>query len=274
MELFKKSKALDAARVGDTKRLGELLDAGVSPDAKKSGDTLLWISIEHNRPESVKLLLERGAKAGLEFNVGWTVLHKAASMGNVGIAALLLEKNPALLHATSRKQKNTALHLAAESGHVEFVADMLKRGLDPQQKNVDGHTALTLARFKNQSGVVELLKPLMPGYVPPAPPAPPPAEGWNKLSGEKIAHVAVETAIGYRLTEIFDFRSRERIRIVHNLETKRDQMETTPFDSITDQKTLQDAFNALTERGGTADASSIHGGLSKPAKLPPPAGSQ
>jgi len=46
-----------------------------------------------------------------------------------------------------------------------------------------------------------------------------PGESWALMSKTSIAHVTSSAAIGRKLTEIFDFASRERVQITENLKT-------------------------------------------------------
>ncbi len=52
----------EAARNGGTEQLAGLLDAGLSPNLATAGrDTLLMLAAKHAHPDTVRLLLDRGA---------------------------------------------------------------------------------------------------------------------------------------------------------------------------------------------------------------------
>ena len=51
----------------------------------------------------------------------------------------------------------TALMRAAESGHIEIVQALLAADADVHEKNIDGYTALDIARLFNQTKTVSLL---------------------------------------------------------------------------------------------------------------------
>ena len=53
---------------------------------------------------------------------------------------------------------NTALMLAASSGHTEVVRFLLIRGADPFLSNKRGHTALSLALGRGDSAIANLLR--------------------------------------------------------------------------------------------------------------------
>ncbi|KGN30880.1 ankyrin [Knoellia sinensis KCTC 19936] len=58
--------ALDLARAGETEQLAEFLDHGLPVDAtSESGDSLLMLAAYHDRPDTVSMLLSRGADPDL-----------------------------------------------------------------------------------------------------------------------------------------------------------------------------------------------------------------
>ncbi|MEI2808899.1 MAG: ankyrin repeat domain-containing protein [Nocardioides sp.] len=60
------SLALDLARAGETEQLEEFLDHGVPVNAvSESGDSLLMLAAYHDRPDTVNMLLVRGADPDL-----------------------------------------------------------------------------------------------------------------------------------------------------------------------------------------------------------------
>lgn len=54
--------ALDLARAGSTDELAEFLDHGLPVEvADENGNTLLMLAAYHDRPDTVRMLLQRGA---------------------------------------------------------------------------------------------------------------------------------------------------------------------------------------------------------------------
>ncbi len=274
MVMFKKSKLRSAIERGDATGVKEMRDLGVNPNyADQYARSFLWYAINHGNRDAVELLIGKGATVDAEIRYDGTLLHMAARKGSVEIATMLLEKTPALLQLKD-KTGNTALHEAAAYGYPEFVDFMIRKGLDPNQKNFENRTALSLAQKASQTEVAELLKPYAPVRTPvetaladteqtppPAalPPAPAQEDPWKKLPGERIARIAVEEAIGYRITEIFNFSAREKTTLYHNLDTKSETVETRGFSDLGDRSTLETALAELQKRGGRSDVSSISG---------------
>lgn len=269
--MFKKSKLHSAISDGDITRMKEVLAQGVDPDYEDDyGRSFLWFAVNRGNLAAVQTLVEAGAAVTTANKYNGTVLQVAARKGSVEIASYLLDKNPKLLEARDR-DGNTALHTAAESGYPDLVAFLIEKGLDANTKNFNNRSPLSLAQKNNHHEVADLLKPYAPArmrLVPapesesgPAPAEEPPAlaDEWRKLPGERIAHVAVEEAIGYRITEIFNFSAREKTTLYRNLESNAETVETRSFDAMGDKGPIEQALEELRKRGGLSEPSSVTG---------------
>ena len=269
--MFKKSKLHTAITDGDIARMKEVLAQGVDPDHEDDyGRSFLWFAVNRGNLAAVQTLVEAGAAVTVANKYNGTVLQVAARKGSVEIASYLLEKNPKLLEQRDR-EGNTALHTAAESGYPDLVAFLIEKGLDANAKNFNNRSPLSLAQKNNHHEVADLLKPYAPARMrlvsaldPEAPSAPaaevaPLSDAWRKLPGERIAHVAVEEAIGYRITEIFNFSAREKTTLYRNLESNAETVETRGFDAIGDKAPIEQALEELRKRGGVSEPSSVTG---------------
>ena len=266
---FKYSKICRAIEAGDIEKVTELLDKGVDPnltDEWNSNGSLLKRAIQSRQKEAVILLIERGAR-GDEKTWEGSYLHIAAETGHLESAQFLLEKYPELIKHTNRKGQ-TPLHTAAYSGHAEIAALLVAKGANPDAKDYDGRTALYHAASHGHKEAEEVLLPvtkkatmILSSFEPRH------DEEWKMLSPEKVARITFEQEIGYRITDIFNFKARDRIRIVQNMQTKNETAETKSFDELPDRTALEEALAELNKRGGKADPSSV-GGLQK-NRMPP-----
>ncbi len=274
---FKKSRMESAIDDGNVRDVEKLLDLGVSPDLRIDwyGPCLIF-AIEKGNRDIAKLLMERGADTSPENDYMRMALHKAAAKGSIEIVELLVKAHPAFLKVKSH-EGNTPLHIAAMYGHAEVVAFLLKQGADPAEKNFENRTAYFLAQKHYYRDVMDILPPPkkpdpLTAPVMEIPKAPAqsqilPPSPWKKLSDDKIAYVSTDTGIGYRITEIFNFRSRERIRIVHNLDTKSEAVETKNFDDIAETTVLEEALLQLQKLGGKPSRPSVSRIDKKPPSL-------
>jgi hypothetical protein len=87
------------------------------------------------------------------------------------------------------------------------------------------------------------------------------SEAWVRMGNKAIAHVGVYPEAGRRLTDIFNFESRQHVLVNENLKT-RIELSTQPvsFDSLP-QATLEKALEEFTKAGGTADADFVLRGV-------------
>jgi len=270
MVFFGRVRMTEAISHAANAEVKDLLDKGVDPNIiDGEGHSFLWHAVYHGNRDAAKLLVDKGATVDAPDGGHGTLLHDAARNGSVEICQMLLDKNPDLLKKKN-SSGNTALHVAAERGHEDAIRFLVAQGLSTTEKNYNNRTPLYIAQQNRQEDAAALLRSLMPAPAPVAIPAAaeisaatPDESPWKKLPGERIARVTDEPAIGYRITEIFNFAARERTTLYQNLETKSETVETRSFDQIGDKPALEQALNELRLRGGQSDASSLNA-LGKP----------
>ncbi len=106
------------AREGAAEKLGEFLDAGLSPDlTDDTGATLLVVAAESTCPGVVRVLLDHGADHGRVDDRGRTALAAAASAQDQWSVRLLLAAG-----ADPRAGSPSALEAARSSGSPEVLA--------------------------------------------------------------------------------------------------------------------------------------------------------
>ena len=126
-----KSAIVYAAARGDTEIVTRLLDKGINPNTQYGNDltVLMWAAgFSNDVPESegeqtVRVLLDHGAKVNERDNRGWTALTIAAERGHLGVVKLLLAER-ADQHLRAKNGK-TAYAVARQSGH-NAIAKLLK----------------------------------------------------------------------------------------------------------------------------------------------------
>ncbi|KAJ8559107.1 hypothetical protein ON010_g8342 [Phytophthora cinnamomi] len=147
-----------AAQAGNLEMVQLLLVEGAQVDAATpNGFTPLLLAASEDHPNAVQQLLMKGADAEAYIKrSGFTALLVAAFHNRADVVRHLVKKR-VNLEARSA-DGSTALHLAAEKGHVAVVQLLLAGGSDPNATiQRDGSTALHKAAFMNQTAVVWLL---------------------------------------------------------------------------------------------------------------------
>jgi len=154
----------DAATLGRTERLGEILDA--RPDLidaiATDGFAPLQLASFFGRSDAVRLLLDRGAApAAISHNeMAVHALNAAAAGAHSDIAALLLDAG-ADPDATQHRGW-TPLMSAAANGDDTTVDLLLAHGADATARSEDGMDAATLADERGHPVLAERLRTLSP----------------------------------------------------------------------------------------------------------------
>lgn len=147
----------DLAARGDVERLAERLDEDpdLIADRNDLDKTPLHYAATYGKPESIELLLMRGADPNAADRTGMTPLHCAATLNRVREAELLLGAGGRI--DARDAFGDTPLHTAAMHGQMGFVEFLLARGADPNVKNNEGLTPAELARRHRKADVADRL---------------------------------------------------------------------------------------------------------------------
>ncbi|XP_052256426.1 ankyrin-3-like [Dreissena polymorpha] len=135
-----------AAMKGHTSVVKALLMKGTPVDSRtREGYTALHLATEFCKPQSVQLLLGYGAQVEAKGGKALeTPLHIAARTKEGEKCAEMLLKSGADVNAT-KQNGETALHVAARSGQLHVLADLLEDGADPTAFSQAGETPLHMA---------------------------------------------------------------------------------------------------------------------------------
>jgi ankyrin repeat protein len=127
---------LQSAEVGNLTEVRDIIDAGVSPNARDTaGMTPLMMAAIHNHGPVVELLLTRGAQVNAQTRTGWTALICAAWNGHPNIVRRLLESgaDPALLDRTGRTALQYATLRAADPANRSSGNAAALPAVDPRR---------------------------------------------------------------------------------------------------------------------------------------------
>lgn len=132
------------------------------------GYTPLIEAVREDAADSVKVLLDAGAKVNAKDDIGQTALMYASGVYDhlsyacagghcVDIVKILLAFK-ADVNVKDNYQGNTALISAAKNGNAEIAKLLIEAGADVNLANNDGNTPLKYAEENGHTEIVELLK--------------------------------------------------------------------------------------------------------------------
>jgi hypothetical protein len=149
----------DAAEAGDTAKLQQLIDSGVSPDQVRPEDdaTPLHLAVFGGHMEAAELLIKDGANVNAHTTAGYTPLHLAALKGDADIAQFLIDKGAEINPVSADGE--TALHLAAMAGSTGVAQVLLNAGADPAVRDFQGRTAADIATSHGNQTLAKALAP-------------------------------------------------------------------------------------------------------------------
>jgi len=128
-----------------------------------TSSTLLYLASSEDKPELVKILLEKGAKVDLCYGTDPTPLYLACQKGRLS-SVKLLDEHKADWQARFKGQF-TPLYVASRNGHTNIVRYALTiPGIDIDATDDDGSTSLYVACQNGHDGVVNVL--LCAGALP------------------------------------------------------------------------------------------------------------
>jgi len=229
-------------------------------------------AIKLNETKIAMLLLEKGAKEQAHERL----LHMTALNGNLELAAELV----ALGHDVNQRddERMTPLHYAAQKNNAAILHFLLANGADKALKDKHGRTALSLAQQYALKENIDLLqgnapaiepvkrKPVVLAPVEPPKPMPAPAatgndplfddESWKLAGKGKLIHINFYPELGRRMTEIFNFESRERTIISENLHLRTEAINGQSFDKL-NEETLSKALEEFRKLGGQVDENKV-----------------
>ncbi|MBP0029761.1 ankyrin repeat domain-containing protein [Roseofilum sp. Guam] len=169
-----------------------LLAEGADINVQAKGVSALNIAVWEKHEEIALFLIHQGADFLVQSQEGDTLLMRAARMGSLALVQLLLSKgmdvnarngdSTALIHALTyynSEEENlevieallaagadpnlgykggTALTRAIYRGSVDAIRALLAAGVDIEQRDREGQTALSLAKFLGRSDILNLLR--------------------------------------------------------------------------------------------------------------------
>ncbi|MEZ0261660.1 MAG: ankyrin repeat domain-containing protein [Alphaproteobacteria bacterium] len=239
----------DAAEKNDIDGVKKWLGKGAKSTSSSEWkiDCPLTQAIKNNNAEMAKLLLESGADPNAKSRYGETTpFIEAAAKGNVEICTAMLAAkanvnggldngtSPYRLAVAARNKpliellENagaaldvangkgwTPLFYAVANNDIATLERLLKKGVRTDRTDTEGRDILDVARAHDRPAALKAVQAFLDAQVP----------EWQQTGPQEVTHVLMRRPQGYRLTDIFNFETKERTLITHNYETGRDSVE-------------------------------------------------
>lgn len=248
------SNLFEFVKAGDIAKVKAAVEDGANPSFASSWkeENPLLFSIEAGNIGMVRALLELKSDPNAKMGYyGNTPFLSAARKGDVAIVAAMLEAKADvnavsengttafLLAAAARSKPQmdlliekgaktdvfnregwSALSYAVRNGDVETITLLLARGARTDRHDDEGRSLLDIARESDKPAAFKAIQAHLDTLMP----------KWQKLEdADEIAHVSILWGAGYKLTEVFNMRTRRLTAITHNFETGRDETVTRGF---------------------------------------------
>lgn len=141
----------------------ELVNHGSYP-GDKGDSTPLQLAVQHNRVAIAQALVEDGAQIEVSRNEQQPRLIQACALGNISLVDSLLEAGADVQVRGHRSsyyriscEDGSALHAAIESGNVDLIRVLLRKGFDLSADFGEFRSPLTLAARKGDPAILEVL---------------------------------------------------------------------------------------------------------------------
>jgi ankyrin repeat protein len=150
----------DAASVGRTARVAELLDADPALLNAYSADGFfpLGLAAFFGHPDTVRLLLARGADVNQVARNAMRVQPLHAAVGGRSLEAVRVVVEAGASVNAAQQEGWTPLHAAVHQKNVELTRYLLAHKADPKQTNDAGKSAIGLAAEEGSVEILKLLK--------------------------------------------------------------------------------------------------------------------
>ena len=275
--MFEKGKLHKAVQNGDIEAVAKVIKVKRHLINEHLGDYRprpMSTALRIGDREMIDFLHDNGAHVTQSGNYGRNMLFDAVYHGRLDVLKDWAPRYTGVMPETSYSGE-TLLHTAASRGHAEIVAWLLEeQGFDSEKPDENGRTALYYAEKYQRESVMAILKPLqkksLQKYEAKATRLMDDGQSigsWRVLGTARVAQVQDDSAIGYRITEIFNFATMERTRLYRNVDSDAETVETTAFASLPDaaHRDIFAALDALRASGIEAPNKAVLYELMKPA---------
>lgn len=226
------SPLLQAIQAGNTDMVAALLALKADPNIKMGyrETTPMSAAVKKGDVAIVQAMLAAGGKVEAKTDTGLSLFTYAVAAKNDAVADMLLAAGAK--PDTGRSGWDwTALFYAARNNDAPRVRQLLDLGVRTYLCDKDGRSVLDVAAEKENFAVRDMIQAHIDAQVP----------AWQVADDNKVAHVSILRKQGYRLTEIFNFETREATLVTHNFNTGLDSTVVRDFADVKNKARISEA---------------------------------
>lgn len=233
---------IKAIQSGKPDMVAALLSLGANPNLKAhyGNDTPMSVAVKKGNVDIMRQMLDAGGDANARMSIGTPLFVYAVAARNDAMADLLLSRgaNP----DAGRDGEWTALAFAARNNDMKRLRQLLDLNVRTYLRNPDGKTALAIATAAEHFDAAKMIQTHIDAKVP----------VWQNVDENQVAHVGIFRAQGYRLTQIFNFKTEEATLITHNFETGKDSTIVRSFSAVAAKGLIEEARKLLPANNNAA----------------------
>lgn len=225
------SPLLQAINAGKPEMVAALLALGANPNIKMGyrETTPMSAAVKKGNAEIVGMMLASGGNAEAKTDTGLSLFTYAVAVRNDAVADMLLASGAK--PDAGKNGEMTALFYAARNGDEKRVRQLLDLGARTYLRDQDGRSVLDVAAAHEKFAVRDMIQAHIDAQVP----------AWQVAGERQVAHVSILRKQGYRLTEIFNFETREATLVTHNFDTGLDSTVVRDFADVKNKARISEA---------------------------------
>jgi ankyrin repeat protein len=204
---------------GNAEMVKALLEAGASPNAtSRYGSTSPFIdAVRKGNADVCRAMLDAKADVNTTASGGNSAYSFAVAANNKPVMQMLEAAGAKL--DTANNDGWSPLFYAVRNNDVATTERLLKAGVRTDRFDGEGRSVLDVARAYDRPAAYNAVQAFLDAKVP----------EWQVTGEKEVTHIQMRRPQGYKLTDIFNFETKERTLITHNYETGRDNVERGKF---------------------------------------------
>jgi hypothetical protein len=225
------SPLLQAIEAVQPEMVAALLALKADPNIKMGyrETTPMAAAVKKGDAAIVQMMLAAGGKAEAKTDTGLSLFTYAVAVRNNAVADMLLAAGAK--PDAGKDGEWTALFYAARNNDAVRVRQLLDLGVRTYLRDKDGRSVLDVAAAQENFAVRDMIQAHIDAQVP----------AWQAVDDSKVAHVSILRKQGYRLTEVFNFETREATLVTHNFETGLDSTLVRDFAEVKNKARINEA---------------------------------